>query len=44
MSYWPLMKRDEDYGYLIDFLKSKPRLTQGEQVKTFERPQMNRLL
>jgi len=34
---WPLMKREEDFGYLIDFLKSKPRLTAGTQVKAFEK-------
>ncbi len=34
---WPLMKRTEDWEFLADFLATKPRLTQGEQVKAFEK-------
>ena len=36
---WPLMNRhvtDEDFEVLIEFLKTKPRLTQSTQVQRFE--------
>ncbi|MBF0396170.1 MAG: DegT/DnrJ/EryC1/StrS aminotransferase family protein [Desulfobacterales bacterium] len=37
---WPLMENNitqEDLNILIDFLKGMPRLTQGENVKAFEK-------
>lgn len=38
--HWPLMENNitkEDLGVLIEFLRGRPRLTQGENVQAFEK-------